>query len=65
VLLDTEGTLSGQYSRTEGGQSYAPFPIQVILDRDGVIRYLAYQYDAQAVRDTITALLAEQAFPRP
>ncbi len=59
TLLDTTGVMSGQYSREEGGSSYAPYPVQVILDREGVIRYLSYQYDADLVTDTISALLAE------
>ena len=40
--------------------SYAPYPLQVVIDPDGVIRYLSYQYDAEAVRAAIDAALADR-----
>ena len=40
-------------------EAYAPFPVHVIIDQQGIIRYLAYQYDADAIRRTIDGLLAE------
>lgn len=39
--------------------SYAPFPVQVIIDQDGIIRYLSGQYDAERVRSEIRELLDE------
>ena len=59
VLLDSDETVYKSYTRREGGESYAPFPLQVIIDRDGTIAYLSNQYDAEAVRAAIDALLAE------
>ena len=59
VLLDSDETIYKSYKREEGGESYAPFPLQVIIDRDGTIVYLSNQYDAEAVRAAIDALLAE------
>ncbi len=43
-----------------GTDPWAPYPLQVIVDADGTIRYIAQQYDATRVRDTIDALLAER-----
>ncbi len=56
VLFDSGASLYRSYSRSDGS-SYAPYPVHVIIDQDGVIRYLAYQYDAVAIRDTIDGLL--------
>jgi hypothetical protein len=45
------------YPRKSG--SFAPFPLQVVIDGDGIIRYVAYQYDAAAVRAVIDQILSE------
>lgn len=57
-LIDTGGEIYRRYPRGEA-TSYAPFPVHVIIDQEGVIRYLSYQYDADALRRTIDELLAE------
>ena len=54
-LLDPGGTVYNAYGPIP--DAYAPFPRQVVIDQDGVIRYLSGQYDAQAVRAAIDALL--------
>jgi len=59
VLLDREESLYGGYALYEAGEGYGPFPLQVIIDGDGVIRYLNRQYDAGLARAQIEALLAE------
>ena len=59
VLLDREDSLYSAYSLYEAGMGYGPFPLHVIIDRDGVIRYFSRQYDAGAVKAQIEALLAE------
>jgi len=59
VLLDSDGSLYGGYSALEQNEAYGPFPLQIIIGRDGTIEYLSNQYDADAVRDTIDRLLAE------
>lgn len=39
--------------------SISPYPLDVILDRQGTIRYLRREFDAQAMQETIELLLAE------
>lgn len=36
-----------------------PFPVDIIVDRDGIIRYIAREYDPVAMTDVIERLLAE------
>ena len=43
------------YSATHTGMSW--FPFHVLVDREGVIQYLASDYDAAALRREINALL--------
>jgi len=50
-------TVSGQYADPDG--SISPYPIDVIIDREGTIRYLRHEFDAAAMRSTIEQLLAE------
>jgi peroxiredoxin len=57
-LLDTDESLYRRYDRREGGEIHAPFPLQVVIDREGRITYLANQYDADAARAGIQAALA-------
>lgn len=54
-LLDSGGAAYNSY----GGipDAYAPFPVQVVVDQEGVIRYLSGQNDTAAVRAAIDALL--------
>ena len=56
-LMDADELVYRSYDRE--GESYAPFPAQVVIDGDGTIRYLAFQYDAYGVRSTINQLLEE------
>lgn len=56
-LLDTDESMYRRYDRREGGEIHAPFPLQVVIDRDGRITYLANQYDADAARAAIQAAL--------
>ena len=58
-LLDPGQALYDSYNRTGLPDSYAPYPFQVLLDQDGVIRHMAVQHDATDMRDRIDALLAE------
>ena len=39
--------------------SYAPYPLEVLIDQDGRIQYIATQYDAADMRGRIDVLLAE------
>jgi len=56
ALLDTGGALYRSYPRAEA-QGFAPYPVHVVIGPDGVIRYLAFQYDAVALRAAIDDLL--------
>ncbi len=55
-LLDEDGSIYNSYPLIE---SYGPFPVHVVIGRDGVITYLSRQYDAEAVRAAITDALAQ------
>ena len=59
VLLDTDRALYSSYSRTEAKSGSAPYPLHVIIDRNGIVRYLSYRYDAAEVVSQIRTLLAE------
>ena len=37
---------------------YAPFPVHVVIDQQGVIRYLAFQNDVTSLRAVVDGLLA-------
>ncbi|MEM6295661.1 MAG: hypothetical protein AAGA54_30590 [Myxococcota bacterium] len=39
--------------------SISPYPLDVILDRDGTIRYLRREFDVQAMQATLEQLLDE------
>ncbi len=54
VVDDTAGTY-GQYDRV--GAS-APFPLDVIVDQRGVVRYQSVGYEPDAMAKTIDELLA-------
>jgi hypothetical protein len=54
-LLDPTGEVYTSYTGIP--DAYAPYPRQVVIDQDGVIRYLSAQYDAAAVRAVIEELL--------
>jgi peroxiredoxin len=56
-LMDQQQSVFRSYEPSIS--AYAPFPVQVVIDGDGVIRYLQYQYDAEGVRQVIDSILAE------
>ena len=57
VLLDLNETFYRAYPNTS--DRYAPFPLQVVVDRNGGITYLARQYNTDAVLTAIRNALAE------
>lgn len=57
VLLDHNEYFYKNYPNTS--DRYAPFPLQVVIDRDGEITYLARQYNTDAVLTAIRDALAE------
>ncbi len=52
--LDTDETIYRSYG---DGDNFAPFPLHVVLDGDGVITYLAWQYDHDALTTALDAAL--------
>ncbi len=55
-LLLSDDTYS-LYANPDG--SISPYPLDLILDRHGRIRYLRHEFDPDAMRNTIELLLAE------
>lgn len=55
VVFDEEGTFR-EYDRAE---ATAPYPLDVIVDGEGIVRYVAAEYDAEAMARVVTELLAE------
>lgn len=54
-LMDQQEGVYRSYATSNN--AYAPFPIQVVIDQNGIIRYLTFQYDADAVRQVIDSLI--------
>lgn len=50
-------TTVNAYANPDGAIS--PYPVDVIVDQQGTIRYLRHEFDAQAMRAMIDQLLAE------
>jgi hypothetical protein len=57
VVLDTQGSVYGQYRPGAGGCN-SPFPLDFVVDREGIIRYWNCEYDPQALVEVIEDLLA-------
>jgi len=55
VLLDSESRWHISYGGMDEG--YAPFPLQIVVDREGVITYIGRQYDVSAVRRAVDEAL--------
>ena len=56
VLLDSDGAVYRSYDTSALG-GYAPFPMQIVIDREGTIVYMARQYDADAIQLAIESAL--------
>ncbi len=54
-MYDADDTYDA-YDRSE---ATAPFPLDVIVDQQGIVRYVAAEYDPDAMRAVIEELLAE------
>lgn len=54
LLLDDT---RGEYANDEG--SISPYPVDVVVDREGIVRYLRREYDPAAMGAVIESLLAE------
>ena len=58
-LVDEEQAVYDTYSRDEATGYWAPFPVQVVIDRAGIVRYLSFEYHADALTAAIAAALEE------
>lgn len=57
-LLDSDGRYYASYP-IELEDDYAPYPVDVVIDREGVIRYVTNTYDAEALKEIIRQALDE------
>ncbi len=57
VLLDRDGAAYESYAPSESGHSTSPFPLQVVVDGEGVITYLSRENLPDQVRAAIDAAL--------
>ncbi len=55
VLLDTDEAVYYSYPYE---QAWAPFPVHVLIDRDGQVTWFARQLEAEGLRGAIDAALA-------
>ena len=55
VLLDEDEGIYGQYSRDQQS-SFAPFPVHVLVDTHGDVRYLSRHSDLTALKAAVDAL---------
>lgn len=46
-----------RYGRSDG--TISPYPLDVIVDREGIVRYLRHEFDGEAMEATLQRLLAE------
>lgn len=47
----------GQTVTYAAGLGISPFPVDLVIDREGVIRYLRHEYDPDALREAVLAAL--------
>lgn len=57
TILDLEEEIYSFYARDES--TYAPFPLQVVIDQEGVIQYMAFQHDLGSAQTVIDRLLED------
>jgi len=51
-LIESDSA-SYQAYRAGAGDQTTPYPLDVIIDRDGIVRYLRGEYDDAAMRDVL------------
>lgn len=59
MLYDARQPYDRYYALDEGGENWAPYPLQVVVGPDGIIRYISHNYDALAIDRAIDEALAE------
>ena len=57
VAFDHNGSYKG--FKAFGGKALAPFPIEVIIDRQGKIAYVSRKYEAKRMQGVIDRLLKD------
>lgn len=57
MLYNARQPYDRYYALEEGGESWAPYPLQVVIDTDGNIVSIAHQYDALAIDRAIEEAL--------
>lgn len=57
VVMDEDQSLYNLYANSQPG--FGLLPLQVLIDEDGVIRYLSRRYDAVALRDALDQVTAD------
>jgi hypothetical protein len=55
VMVDSDGT----YGRYDATGATAPFPLDVVVDQQGVVRFVDTRYDPDTLQAVIDGLLAE------
>lgn len=53
VMVDSGGT----YGRYDATGATAPFPLDVVVDQEGVVRYVDTRYDPDAIQAVLDELL--------
>ncbi len=61
VIADQDTEFSFQFSGTNG----FPYPRDVVVDGNGIVRHASTDYNGQALRNLIIELLAEQGVTYP
>jgi len=61
VILDPSRTLIDAYDLSEAGERTGPYPIHVVVDAQGIVRFLSVESDLTEIREVIEALLAEDS----
>ncbi len=57
-MLWDQGTYGG--FRSAGGGGVSPFPLDVLIRKDGTIAYVNHEYDASALQTLVQNLLSSQ-----
>jgi hypothetical protein len=50
---------SGSYFAYAGGESVSPFPLDVVVDRNGIVAYVNRQYDPEGLKQVVEQLAAQ------
>ena len=59
-VMVQETAITPTYSTIEGIYDGAnPYPVDILIDKQGIIRYISREYDPVAIDDMIQLLLAE------